>query len=139
MCQSRRLETAEAFARTVLHIVSAIFAQLGHTSYVHISPQAAMTFKVSGHGNLMFKYVFIEADGSRRVAVQVHRTTAGSQLMLALEKPEEQSPASSSAESQKCDGPGNGPLQSADFASSLASNIQPEFCLKSNSRPSILT
>ena len=54
-----RLEAAEDFAGTVLHMVRAVFEQLGHTLISYSQP----VMKLSGFGDGIFDYVFIEDEG----------------------------------------------------------------------------
>ena len=47
-----RLEAAEVFAGTILHMVRAVFEQLGHTLVLYSQP----VVKLSGFGNGIFDY-----------------------------------------------------------------------------------
>ena len=63
----RRLEAAEDFAGTVLHMVRAVFEQPGHTLRSYSHP----VMKLSGFGDGIFDYVFIQDEGHGRVSVHV--------------------------------------------------------------------
>ena len=69
----RRLEAAEDFAGTVLHMVRAVFEQLGHTLISYSQP----VMKLSGLGDGIFDYVFIEDEGHGRVSVHVRWMDCG--------------------------------------------------------------